>query len=44
MDTNRAVLEGDFSSSAALTGTFVLVALAAVGLWWSTRTFARDHE
>jgi ABC-2 type transport system permease protein len=40
-DAVRAIVNGDFGSSSVLVGGVIAVALAALGLFWGTRSFRR---
>jgi ABC-2 type transport system permease protein len=44
MDAERATFRGDFSAHAILTGSISVVALAALALWFGTRSFARERS
>ncbi|MGH3631310.1 MAG: ABC transporter permease [Sciscionella sp.] len=43
MDAERASFRGDLAAQGMLTGSLVLVAMAALALWWGARTFAREN-
>ncbi|MFC0105739.1 ABC transporter permease [Kibdelosporangium aridum] len=43
VDAGRAGFRGDFDSAALLQGSLVLAALAALALWWGTRSFQREN-
>lgn len=42
VDAERAGFRGDFALNAILTGSVVLLVLAALSVWWGARTFQRE--
>jgi ABC-2 type transport system permease protein len=43
VDVERSSFSGDFTMDALFTGCVVVVVLAAVSVWWGTRTFQREN-
>ncbi|WP_158889287.1 ABC transporter permease [Amycolatopsis anabasis] len=43
VDAERASFRGDVTLDAMLTGSIVLVVLAALAVWWGARTFQREN-
>ncbi|WP_328612575.1 ABC transporter permease [Amycolatopsis sp. NBC_00355] len=42
VDVERSSFRGDFTMDALFTGSVVVLALAALSVWWGTRTFQRE--
>jgi ABC-2 type transport system permease protein len=42
VDVERSGFGGDFSMDALFTGSVVVLVMAAVSVWWGTRTFQKD--
>jgi ABC-2 type transport system permease protein len=43
MDADRAAFRGDMSVDGLLTGSIVLLVMAALAVWWGARTFQREN-
>lgn len=43
VDAERAAFRGDMSATGLLTGSLVLLVMAALALLWGTRTFRKEN-